>query len=335
MAILLNDNLDIAVNKPTDSRYGPHTSTAAALSAIPSIKRYKGLTVGILSAGVVEDYWFRDDILDASLIAKTAGSGSGGTNATALQGKNIATTAPTAGQTLVWNSVTLVWEPSTPVPSTVVSGEVTGSTFTTFVGDDTADYFPINAYSTNNASSYLVSVGGVDQIPYTNYTVVDADGGTIIFTSPIPVGIVISIRTLLLKPASQTGSVTQLQGYSISSVAPVDGQVLTWNNVDARWEPGSVLITGGAVTFTDKSVHYFNVPATARWSRLQVASGAGDGVLDGSSVKINGVVTAAGGTGSTQGVSLDLPYNLTPFAGGQLLVEITAGAGIASVTFNW
>jgi hypothetical protein len=140
---------------------------------------------------------------------------------------------------------------------------------------------------------------------------------------------------LLLKPAIESGTTTQIQGYPISTITPAEGQVLTWNNINEQWEPGSVLITGGTATFTSASVNYFNVPATARWSRMQVVSGNGDGTTNGSSVLVNNETVAAGGIGSVQGLSLDLPYNLTSFAGGQLLVEITAGAGSASITFTW
>jgi hypothetical protein len=37
----------------------------------------------------------------------------------------------------------------------------------------------------------------------------------------------------------------------------------------------------------------------------------------------------------TNGTTLDIPYNLTPYAGGQLVIEITAGVGNASITFTW
>jgi len=74
MAILLNDNLDVAANKPTDFRYGPYATVQAALDAIPPFKRYVGLTVAVGTGAVVE-YWFRDGILDANLIEKQTAAG--------------------------------------------------------------------------------------------------------------------------------------------------------------------------------------------------------------------------------------------------------------------
>jgi hypothetical protein len=71
MAILLNDNLDIAAIKPTDNRYGPFANSAVAVVSITPTRRYKGLTVGILNNGtIVKDYWFRDGIADTDLIVK-------------------------------------------------------------------------------------------------------------------------------------------------------------------------------------------------------------------------------------------------------------------------
>jgi hypothetical protein len=41
------------------------------------------------------------------------------------------------------------------------------------------------------------------------------------------------------------------------------------------------------------------------------------------------------GTTGTTGLSIDIPYNLSMFAGGQLVIQITAGAGDASITLTW
>lgn len=75
MAIQLNDSINVTLAKPTDNRYGPYASTSAALSAIPSYQRYKGLVVGVLVAGSVTDYWFQAGITNSDLVEKTSGSG--------------------------------------------------------------------------------------------------------------------------------------------------------------------------------------------------------------------------------------------------------------------
>lgn len=77
MAILLNDNLDIAAPKAADNRFGPHVSVAAANTAIPSIKRFVGLTVGIISGSTVVEYWYRAGITDGDLVVKSLSTNAG------------------------------------------------------------------------------------------------------------------------------------------------------------------------------------------------------------------------------------------------------------------
>jgi uncharacterized delta-60 repeat protein len=56
MAIILNDNIDTRAPKPTDNRFGPYETTAAALEGIPEYQRYIGLTVGVGTP--IKEYWF-------------------------------------------------------------------------------------------------------------------------------------------------------------------------------------------------------------------------------------------------------------------------------------
>ena len=96
MSILLNDNILVARTLPTDARYGPWADKGTATTNISSSQRYKGLTVGILTAGtgVVVEYWFRDGITNDDLIIKSVagatGAGidgaTGATGATGLTG---------------------------------------------------------------------------------------------------------------------------------------------------------------------------------------------------------------------------------------------------------
>ena len=86
MSILLNDNLNVAAQKPTDARYGPWASSVAALAGIPSYQRFKGLTIGILNAGAVDEYWFQDGIADGDLVIKIVAGNNGATGPTGLTG---------------------------------------------------------------------------------------------------------------------------------------------------------------------------------------------------------------------------------------------------------
>jgi hypothetical protein len=72
MAISLNDNLQIQAGKHVDDKYGPYNDLSSALSAIPSFKRVRGLTIGIIQSGSLKEYWFKDGTADANLVEKTA-----------------------------------------------------------------------------------------------------------------------------------------------------------------------------------------------------------------------------------------------------------------------
>lgn len=577
MAILLNDNLDVAVNKPTDYRYGPYESTASALQTITSIKRYKGLTVGIISGNAVKDYWFKEDITDGALVEKTSGGGTSGASivwkgeysagtsyvpldAVSYNGSayicvaNTSGTAPNSSATpLKWNLMVSKGDSGSGSGSgVVIAGEV--SVFSANLGQTI--FYPINGYTSTNPNAYTVSVGGIEQVPAQNYTIGSDNGGSLTLLEAPGAGAVVLVRAAKLNaggyfvwrgsyssqatynvldavnydgssyicksaqpitaiPPTDTskwdvlarkgvdsgtgGNVTQIQGRPVADTAPEAGQVLIWNDELAQWEPGGIYITGGTVTFNTVGVHYFDVPSTARWARVQATSAAGtngenggdgqpgstsfttgdngefvapgadgaDGAAgeNGQSIKINNIIFAQGGAGGlgaggggggggaalgtggsqlfspgspgrpapdgnyndggaggsagingsgdedsrlggpgtlgggdggdggggmspsttnyarsggggggtnragggggggcisadigyetggnaypgqggkggtatlgTSGVTVDVPLNLTSFAGGQLLVEITAGAGNASITFTW
>jgi hypothetical protein len=68
MAIGLNDNIFTNAPKPSDDRYGPFATLAAAITGVPSAVRYIGLTVGVGSP--VAEYWFKNGLTDSDLIAK-------------------------------------------------------------------------------------------------------------------------------------------------------------------------------------------------------------------------------------------------------------------------
>ena len=79
MAILLNDNIQIETGKHVDNKYGPYADLASALTAIPSFKRVRGLTVGIIEGGLLKEYWFKEGINNIDLIEKiTAANNTGG-----------------------------------------------------------------------------------------------------------------------------------------------------------------------------------------------------------------------------------------------------------------
>lgn len=71
--IELSAGIVVGVNKPVDGKYGPYATLAAAKADIGVTLRYLGLTVGITTAGVVEDYWWESGTADVDLVAKGGG----------------------------------------------------------------------------------------------------------------------------------------------------------------------------------------------------------------------------------------------------------------------
>jgi hypothetical protein len=68
--IQLSAGIVVGVNKPVDGKYGPYPDLATAKADIGVTLRYLGLTVGIETGGVVEEYWWESGTADADLVAK-------------------------------------------------------------------------------------------------------------------------------------------------------------------------------------------------------------------------------------------------------------------------
>lgn len=79
MAILLNDNIQVEGGKHIDNKYGPYTTLASALTSIPSFKRVRGLTIGIIDNNLLKEYWFKEGTNNIDLIEKVTSASSGGT----------------------------------------------------------------------------------------------------------------------------------------------------------------------------------------------------------------------------------------------------------------
>ena len=68
--IQLSAGIVVGSNTSVDAKYGPYADVATAKSEIGLSLRYKGLTVGILVGGSVEEYWWGSGTADADLVAK-------------------------------------------------------------------------------------------------------------------------------------------------------------------------------------------------------------------------------------------------------------------------
>ena len=73
--IELSAGIVVGVSDPLDIKYGPYADIATAKSEVASNLRHKGLTVGVIEAGSVVEYWWKDNITDLGLVQKTSGGG--------------------------------------------------------------------------------------------------------------------------------------------------------------------------------------------------------------------------------------------------------------------
>lgn len=69
MAINISQSISVNAPDPTDARFGPYVDTAAALE-IPKSRRYKGLTIGIITSAGISEYWWKEGIDDGHLVQK-------------------------------------------------------------------------------------------------------------------------------------------------------------------------------------------------------------------------------------------------------------------------
>lgn len=137
-------------------------------------------------------------------VPNTAGGDLSGTlpsaTVTALQGRAVASTAPSDGQVLKWNNAASQWQPGADNDTTSVGGDLSGS--------------------------------------------------------------------------QTAATVIRLQGRSVASTAPSNGQVLTWNQTASQWEPQTPSGGGGGSGFDilDPSVMWFKEEF---WGGLNSAENAG------------------------------------------------------------
>ena len=164
--IELSAGIVVGGNKPVDAKFGPYASTAAALADIGSTLRYKGLTVGIESAGQVVEYWFATGVANADLVEKI----------TPLEATNI----------IGLSDFIVAAAPGLSINSTIRYGNGTSVTF------------PIDGLVSNDPESVLVALNGVTQTPVTDYTVSEASG-TITFDAPPAAGTQIACTALGLR----------------------------------------------------------------------------------------------------------------------------------------
>lgn len=237
MAILLNDNIQIEAGKHVDNKYGPYNDLASVLTSIPSFKRVRGLTVGVIESGLLKEYWFKEGTNNSDLVEKitSAQSGGGGvgtdTGVRSLTANWQSTYATVSSLSSSWGSgggglVTSVI--ATPDPLKY-----------NFTGNGTTTNFTVSGTNGSTNASYIeVYVDSVRQEPTFTYTL---SAETVRFVDPPESGSFIFIITPNLKNTnSLTGSgLTVTRTFVdntplLNTISIVNGSIVSWTQ-DNTW----------------------------------------------------------------------------------------------------
>jgi hypothetical protein len=177
----------------------------------------------------------------------TAGRTVGSLDAVALQGREIALTAPTNGQTIVWNSTLKQWVPSTPVGGGgVVDGQQIFDGSHVLAGD----------FGTRE----LVALDTGVMLDFSN---TNGNG------AEFPSGAVITLIS---------------SGVSGRNVGNADGVLNSGSGVSIDWASRQLIANDGstvALNWSDPTVVSFGVPANTQLRTTQITSGFGDEIIGG------------------------------------------------------
>jgi hypothetical protein len=151
-------------------------------------------------------------------------TGSGALTVVKLQGRDIATTTPAAGQALKWNGLTSKWEPSADNNTTYTAGtgiNVTGTTISNTAPDQTVTLSSGTGITTSGTYPNFTIANTLPNATHTG----DATGSTAL-------------------------TVVKIQGQAVSSMAPATDQVLQWNGT--QWAPSTLSASSDSwLNFTD------------------------------------------------------------------------------------
>jgi len=172
-------------------------------------------------------------------------------NANKIQNKKISPVVPTNNQVLKWNSGLSEWTPATDTTTTY-----TGSTGITVTGTSIAAQNTTAQWNANQIQSKNVSpkAPSNNQVMKWNSGLSEwtpaSDTGTIYSSGA---GIIISGNTISADSTNAAWNANKLEGTSLSSTAPINGQILQYNSTTAKWAPTSIY-AGGGINITGSTI---------------------------------------------------------------------------------
>lgn len=241
--IQLSAGILVGVNSSIDAKYGPYPDTITAKDDIGSTLRYLGLTVGIITGGVVTEYWWKNGIGNDDLIPKVLG---GTLNSVGL-------TMPSA--------FTVINSPLTTDGTLIVSGAGTISQY--IRGNGTLATLPVTPTFTGPLTVSLS--GGKTFGKYKNLDVIPATGKTA--AEVIQLAIVEALDPILTLSSPTTIAFNQVIISNVLNfsyiIKSLDGVVAT---VSLEWKRAGSPANGGTddlwvVLSTNTAITTFTHPA--------------------------------------------------------------------------
>lgn len=158
-----------------------------------------------------------------SIRAIVAGGGGGGSgDATSLQGRALAATAPTNEMAVVWNEATSTWEPGYPKGDAFKLQGVSVSNNTPTGGQVLAYDVGTSTWAPSDASGNATSLQGT---------------GVSQASPSIGQGLVFD--GLVWAPAAASTNATQIQNINVSITTPSAGDSLVYNSQTTEWVPSA------------------------------------------------------------------------------------------------